>query len=107
MSVRTCSFRPLAGVNYNPREEPEAREAAHAGFRPLAGVNYNPCTSVTPHPPLPSFRPLAGVNYNYNMLNLFVVGSECFRPLAGVNYNGVERRCSQNEEAPVSVPLRG
>ena len=65
MSVRTCSFRPLAGVNYNPREEPEAREAAHAGFRPLAGVNYNkkePSSSSTHCSPC--FRPLAGVNYN-------------------------------------------
>ena len=35
----TFSFRPLAGVNYNPHVDHPAPPPQR--FRPLAGVNYN------------------------------------------------------------------
>ena len=59
--MKAQSFRPLAGINYNPLAS--VRVAVNLCFRPLAGIN---CNQERPQqaPVWLGFRPLAGINCN-------------------------------------------
>ena len=75
-------------------------------FRPLAGVNYNPRRIGNIHG-VERFRPLAGVNYNPQKMQKISQKSLSFRPLAGVNYNELKGELSMENQMLFPSPCGG